>query len=159
MPSRFLQSLLPLLSWIPQVRSNVWPWGICLHQSLDEDSLISDNRGSHQSGHRKWPVQAIVAPATRSLSWGQPCTLVGISLASGFYLIPQRPLSSHLSALSPPSTPQPNPSSSHAHPPQVHPGDLLYFPFPVTSMCSRASLGLWIVARLSFTLQPIFSYE
>ena len=71
----------------------------------------------------------------------------------------------HLFQHSPlPSTPEPDPSCSHLHLPPAPPLELFTLPreihvSPLGPPCSRASLDLWIVERLSFTLLLISTYK
>lgn len=111
-----------------------------------------------------------VSIISRSLRYSHLCRFAGVSLAPSFYFtLEYITIKVSLSILSP---------CVHLHSPIYHipictdppfyPQDLFYFPFPgkymhphpfLGSPCYLASLRLWIVAWLSFTLQLLSIYK
>lgn len=135
--------------------SNVLWVGWCLHAFIGSFSWLQEIA-----------ISGSISPTTRILTSVHLHRFLGVSIVLGFHVIQEMPHQHHQSQFSlplssphliPPVSPQ-TPSSSQ-FPPSLDPFCLFYFPFsvrfkhpPLGPPCYLASLGLCVVAWLSFTI-------
>lgn len=131
----------------------------CFYQSLEEDSQMTT--GVVTNLIAKMASIDYVPIISRSLSYSRLCRFAGVSLAPGFYLPPEcTTVKVSLSILSP-CVHLGNPIYHvpiRTDPPILPKVSLLFHP-RLGSPCYLATLQLWIVACLSFTLQLLPIYK